>query len=410
MNFEKLPEDELLFCVARKTVNNDLAARITALSSGALDWNYLCEKARQQRLMPLLYQHLNAVCPQNVPAPILNSLKEEFRDNSRQCLYLFSELRKVVRLFAEHGLSSVVFKGQVLAAAVHGDIGLRQAGDIDILIEPGGFSLAKQLLNSAGYKMEPSLTKSQEAAHLRFHCEIQFVTEGGSVVDLHWGLSPKSFPFGLDPGQVMQRAQQVTIQATSLLTFSPEDTILYLCFHGSKHYWSRLEWISSLAEVIRASEPIEWSALVDRAQASHSLRMLRVGLLLAQDLGELDIPGSVFGDPDALKSLRETAEEFKSRLFVREVAVPDAFQMFRYNLRLMDQKRDAVLAFLRSAFVPTISDWQEITLPAPVYPLYYLFRVQRLIRKYLSTKRENVLRTNSSSSELPIVEKPVTSK
>jgi Uncharacterised nucleotidyltransferase len=382
MNSERLPEDELLFCIARKTVNNDLAARMTSLLSDELDWNYLCEKARQQRLMPLLYQHLSSVCPQSVPAPILTSLKDEFRDNSQRCLYLFSELRKVARLFAEQGVPSVVFKGQVLAAAVYGDIGLRQAGDIDILIEPASFGLAKNLLNSAGYKMEPVLTKSQESAHLRFHCEIQFVADAGRVVDLHWRLSPKSFPFALDPNQVMRRAKRVTIQSTSLLTFSPEDMVLYLCFHGSKHYWSRLEWIGSLAEFIRASETIEWSAVVDRSKASYSLRMLRVGLLLAQDFGELHIPDFVFGETDELKSLRETAEEFKSSLFVREFRAPDAFQMFRYNLRLMDRKRDAVLAFLRSTFVPTISDWQEITLPAPLYPLYYLFRIQRLMKKY----------------------------
>src|SRR6202008_750239 len=176
-------------------------------------------------------------------------------------------------------ISSVVFKAPVLAATVYGDMGLRQAGDIDILIDRRNFHVAKQLLNSAGYKMEPVLTKSQESAHLRFHCEIQFIAAGGRVVDLHWGLSPKSFPFDLDPAQVIQRAKPVNMQSTSLLTFSPEDMILYLCFHGSKHYWSRLEWISSLAEFIHANGPVDWSTLVNRAKASHSLRMLRVGLL-----------------------------------------------------------------------------------------------------------------------------------
>lgn len=382
MNFERLPEEELLFCVARKTVNEDVAARITSLLTGELNWNYLREKARQHRLLPLLYQHLTSVCPQSVPAPILNSLKDEFRENSQSCLYLFSELRKVVRLFAEQGVSSVVFKGTVLAAAVYGDIGLRQAGDIDILIERRNFGLAKQLLNSAGYKMEPELTRSQESAHLRFHCEIQFIAAGGRVVDLHWGLSPKSFPFDLDPSQVIQRAKPVSIQSTSLLTFSPEDMILYLCFHGSKHYWSRLEWISSLAEFIRNNEGIEWSEVTTRAKESHSLRMLKVGLLLAHHLSQVDVPKSVFLDAEALEPARRCAAEFRSRLFAQDLSTPSAFQMFRYNLKLMDRKRDAVAGFLRSLLEPTISDWHELTLPRSLYPLYYLFRPFRLLKKY----------------------------
>src|SRR5437763_1568280 len=125
---ETSPENELLFCVARKTLNNDLAARMTSLLNRGLDWSYLCEKARQQGLMPLLYQHLSAVCPQRVPASILNALREEFRNNSQRCLYLFSELRKLLRLFDEQGIRVAVFKGPVLAAAAYGDIGLRQAG------------------------------------------------------------------------------------------------------------------------------------------------------------------------------------------------------------------------------------------------------------------------------------------
>ncbi|MGI9066678.1 MAG: nucleotidyltransferase domain-containing protein [Pyrinomonadaceae bacterium] len=391
-------ENELLVCVARRSLNVDLVARMTALLDGELDWNYLCERATQHRLLPLLYHHLNSICPKRVPSPILDSMREEFVANSKSCLYLFSELRRLLRLFDENGIKAAVFKGPVLAATVYGDIGLRQVGDLDILIDPGAFDLAKQLLKSAGYRMEPALTKSQQSAHLRFHCEIQFVADGGRVVDLHWGLSPKSFPFGLDPDQVMQRAERVSIQSTSLLTFSPADMILYLCFHGSKHYWSRLEWINSLAEFIRATESIEWSALVDRAKASHSLRMLRVGLLLAQDFGELDLPSYVFSEVEETESLRKCAAEFKRKLFARQSQPPSAFKMFRYNWQLMDRKRDAIAGFLRAAFVPTISDWHALTLPGGLYLLYYLFRPFRLLRKYLSGRPGKLLPENLSSA------------
>jgi hypothetical protein len=378
---ETYSENELLFCVARRSLNHDWATRITSLLNGKLDWNYLCEKARQQRLMPLLYHHLNSVDPQSVPIPVLSSMRSEFVENSKRCLYLFTELRKLLRLFDEHGISPVVFKGPVLATVAYGDIGLRQSGDIDILIEPDAFGLAKELLASAGYRMEPSLTKSQESSHLRFHCEIQFVSDDVSVVDLHWGLSPKSFPFALDPQQVLKRSETLTIQGTSLLTFSREDTILYLCYHGSKHYWSRLEWISSLAELIRASGIIEWPEVVARAKKSHALRMLRLGLMLAEDLGQLELPAFIFPIGEETASLRKCADEFKARMFA-ESQPPGAFRMFRYNLQLMDRKRDAVAGFLRSILVPTIADWRAISLPALLHPLYYGFRPIRLLSKY----------------------------
>jgi hypothetical protein len=206
------PENALLVCIARRSLNDSLVARVTALMAGEVDWTSLCARARQHRLLPLLYYHLNSICPQSVPTAVLDSMRTEFITNSKSCLYLFSELRKLLRLFEKQGIKAVVFKGPVLAAAAYGDIGLRQVGDLDILIKQSDFGLAKQLLTAAGYKMEPLLTESQEISHLRFHCEIQFISDSANVVDLHWGLSPKSFSFALDARQVLGRSETITIQ------------------------------------------------------------------------------------------------------------------------------------------------------------------------------------------------------
>jgi Uncharacterised nucleotidyltransferase len=375
------PENELLVCAARRSLNDDLAARMTALVGGELDWNYLRDQATQQGMMPLLYRHLNSVCPQSVPSAILNSMKEEFIANSQTCLYLFGELRKLLRLLDQNGITAVAFKGPVLSEAVYGDIALRQAGDLDILIEPGAFRRAKDLLSSAGYGLHPPLTESQQASHLRSHCEIQFLSNGLSVVDLHWGLSPKSFHFALDPKHVIDRSKTISIQGTSLLTFSNEDTILYLCFHGSKHFWSRLEWISSLAEFIRSNEDIDWPIVITRANRARGRHMLTLGLMLARELGDVDVADSVLSSED-FDSLREYTAEIQRGLFAREPGPPGALEVFRCNLRIMDRKGDAITSLLRSIFVPTISDWQSLTLPAALYPLYYLFRPLRLLKKY----------------------------
>jgi len=376
------PENELLVCAARRSLDDDRAKRMTTLVDGELDWKYLRDKATQQGMMPLLYRHLNAVCPQSVPASILNSMREEFISNSQTCLHLFGELRKLLRFLGQNGLTAVAFKGPVLSAAAYGAIALRQAGDLDILIEPGAFSRAKELLGSAGYRLHPPLTESQLASQLNSHCEIEFRSAGLSVVDLHWGLSPKSFHFGLDAEGVIERSKTICIQGTSLLTFSNEDSILYLCFHGSKHYWSRLEWISSLAEFIRANPAIDWSIVIARANESRGRHMLTLGLILAREVGDVDVPDSVSSSHEEFDSLRKYAAEIQRGLFAREPGPLGSLEMFRCNLRIMDRKRDAITSFLRSIFVPTISDWEALTLPAALSPLYYLFRPLRLLKKY----------------------------
>lgn len=376
------PENELLVCAARRSLDDDRAKRMTVLVDGGLDWKYLRDKATQQGMMPLLYRHLNVVCPQSVPAPILNSMREDFIANSQTCLHLFGELRKLLRFLDHNGVTAVAFKGPVLSAAVYGAIALRQAGDLDILIEPGAFSRTKELLGAAGYRLYPPLTQSQLASQLSSHCEIEFQSGGLSVVDLHWGLSPKSFYFGLDPEDVIERAKTVYLQGTSLLTFSNEDSILYLCYHGSKHYWSRLEWIGSLAELIRSIKDIDWRLVIARANEARGRHMLMLGLMLAQQLGDVDVPDTVFSSRAELDSLRKYAAEIQRGLFAREPGPLGNLEIFRSNLRIMDRKRDAVTSLFRSTFVPTISDWQALTLPAALYPFYYLFRPLRLLKKY----------------------------
>ena len=381
-------EDELLVCVARRSLNERLVARMKSLIKRGVDWDLLRTAAANHGMLPLLYRHLNAACPESVPPEVMDRLREESLTNSQKCLHLFSELKRLLKLFEQNGVTAVPFKGPVLSIAVYGDLALRPAGDLDILIPASKFKVARDLLTSAGYQPVSPLTESQQEAQLRSHCELLFHANDTSLVDLHWGLSPKTFPFGLDVQEVMNRCESSIIQGTSMRTFSREDTVLYLCYHGSKHYWSRLEWISSLAEFVRSNPRIDWPTVISRAKGSHGRRMLALGLLLAQDLGDVELPELTFLSRKEIDFIRKCAAEFEARLFAGGTGWPAQIEMFRYNLKIMDRKRDAIVGLLRSMLIPTISDWQAVALPDPLYPLYYALRPLRLLGKYSGLSRE----------------------
>src|SRR6185436_19180522 len=172
--------------------------------------------------------------------------------------------------------------GPVLAELAYGENSLRQAGDVDVLIEVENFQRAKELLESLGYEMVPALTSSQQKAHLNFHCEIQFVRDNWfTVIDLHWSLAPRAFPFELKTEDAFARSREASLGGQPFRTLAVEDLILFQCMHGAKHYWTRLEWITSLAEIIRSETDIDWTQLISRARATNSLKMLALGLNLA---------------------------------------------------------------------------------------------------------------------------------
>ena len=139
-------------------------------------------------------------------------------------LHLIGKQLRVYKLFKENGIPVALFKGPLLAQMAYGEISLRQAGDIDILINRQHFDPAQLLLESLGYEMYPRADAAQLASHLSNHCEIQFMRdEWFTVVDLHWDLAPRSFVFKVKADEVMSRLQSVSLAGTMVETFGAED-------------------------------------------------------------------------------------------------------------------------------------------------------------------------------------------
>src|ERR1044072_8045453 len=364
-------ENELLLSVARREVAPPVVQQ--------MDWEYVLTTARAHGLLPLLQKHLTRTA---VPGHVLSRLKQEAVANSQTMLHLVGKELRIYKLFQEHGIQVAIFKGALLAQMAYGEMSLRQAGDIDLLIRRPDFATARLLLESLGYEMSPRLTHAQLASHLSNNCEIQFMRdEWFTVVDLHWDLAPRSFVFGLKANEVMSRLQSVSLAGTTVRTFGAEDLVLYQSMHGAKHLWRRLEWISCLAETLRATTTINWDTTVDRATKARATRILALGMRLVEEFSDEEVPSEVFAAVDADKTMQRMATQIRAQLFTT-FGPAESTETNLYNLRIMDRKRDALVSVLRSIFVPTVPDWQSLALPASLHSLYYVYRPLRLSKVY----------------------------
>jgi len=371
-------ENELILRGARRS-------ELRSLLKQELNWDYLFATAQAHGLLPLLHKDLTSVGGDLVPGHFLSRLKRESVANSQNVLHLVGKQLRVYKLFKENSIPVALFKGPLLAQMAYGEISLRQAGDIDLLIERQHFDRARCLLESLGYEMFPRLTLAQLASHLSNHCEIQFMRdEWFTVVDLHWELAPRSFVFKVKAEEVMSRLQSVSLAGTMVETFSAEDLVLYQAMHGAKHLWRRLEWISSLAESVRASDALDWDTVVERAAQARATRMLGLGLRLVEESSDAHIPSHVLPTVDSDRAMQQMARRIRAQLFTTYGAA-DSTETNLYNLRVMDRKRDALLSALRAIFVPTLPDWQALALPAPMHSLYYAYRPLRLSKIYSAT-------------------------
>jgi Uncharacterised nucleotidyltransferase len=375
-------EHELLLCIARRDSDDRRHGDLRRLLSAPLDWTYLISTARTHGLIPLLYRHLATVV-NDVPPAHFAAVKQESIENCQSVLTLMGRLTEVLQLFNQRDLPVLVFKGPILAEVAYGENSLRQAGDVDVLIEVENFQRAKELLESLGYEMVPALTSSQQKAHLSFHCEIQFMRDNWfTVMDLHWSLAPRTFPFELKTEDVFARSRETSVGGQRFRTFGMEDLILFQCMHGAKHYWSRLEWITSLAEIIRSEKDLDWVQLITRARATNSLKMLALGLNLAGKLGDVKIPSDVC---DEIAFMRPLADETLATIFNERELEYSSVRAMKKNFRILDRKRDVFASMFRVVFVPTLSDWQGLSLSPALQPLYYCYRPFRLLKTYAAS-------------------------
>src|SRR5262245_4259142 len=237
------PEHALLRCIARRELGSEHTISLSQLVKGKPDWNYLLRTASDHGLVPLLHKHLNRQVRDLVPPAVQARMKQESVENSQTVLRLTGRLLEIHKTFEENGISVASFKGALLSQLAYGEIGLRQAGDIDILVARDQVEAARGALTSIGYQMSRALTAAQFSSHARFHCEMTFTRDDQqTIVDLHWGLAPRSFVFKLEAHEVLLRRETVSLAGTQVDTFAAEDLVLYLAMHGAKHLWQSLEW------------------------------------------------------------------------------------------------------------------------------------------------------------------------
>ena len=162
---------------------------------------------------------------------------------------------------------------------------------------------------------------------------------------------------------------------------APADLLLFLCAHGAKHLWQRLEWIADVAELVRRSQ-LDYDGLAARARAAGGGRVLRLGLFLAWDLLDAPLPAPLARSLAIDRSVTALGETVRERLFADSPSAPSGFELLRFHTRARERLRDRVRGAVRAVATPGVSDWALVRLPDSLYPLYYVVRPFRLAGKY----------------------------
>jgi len=376
------PEDQILVCVARRTLDGATVANLRQLLRQDLDWNYLLLSAQRHRLVPSLHHHLINQCRDAVPAQVSSRLEQLHYENTRSNLLLTGELLKLIDLLEAHGLGAVPFKGPTLALLAYGDVGRREFGDLDILVRKQDVSAVIEILAHQGFTPRPELTVADQAATFRFDCSHNFANEKDVWVDVHWDFVGPSASIRVETEKLWDRLEPISVNSRELQTLSVEDLLLILCVHGFTHFWEKLGWIGDVAALIESQEKIDWTRIIDNADIMGSQRLLSLGLYLASDLLGAQVPTEVLRKAPADATVLALAEQVQHGLFTVRTGSPGILNEVRLHLAMKEKKRDKLTSCIRLLATPKVDDWKLLPLPSSLFFFYYALRPLRLAGKY----------------------------
>jgi hypothetical protein len=342
-------EQKLLIALLRHISESE----VKSFSLEDVDWQSLLQAADEHRVIPLINRNLRPFA-EKLPSQVYAELQIRAERCSMQNLKLSGQLISLAKLFKENDIEFISYKGAALARLAYDDLSLRQFGDLDFLIHKKDFPKVKKAILENGGKPAWNLSVRQEKAVLKYYYEFPFLFGKNPpvLVEIHWAFMESFFGFDYEKEEVFSRTQNVFVHEKEIPTLSNEDLLIVLCVHGSKHFWKRLSWICDVGKLVEAQR-IEWDVVIEAAEKNGCLRMLALGLLLAKDFLQIDLPERIRLLIKGDKEIASLAEELKKRIFDERFSAEAA----RPNLHLkMRERRRDKFAYSRRLFTTKLVD------------------------------------------------------
>ena len=368
------PDAEWAFlCAAVSGENSD---RLRFLSA-RVRWRVLFDLAERHGVQPLVYQGLSR-SEALIPAPEMRILAQLYQTNVHKAMLLARALIHLVDHLASKGIEVLSYKGVALAESLYGDMALRQAGDIDLLIHPHDLAPVQKAVRELGYVPHSSLSAAQQRASLKSGYEYVFDSQAGqNLLEVQWAILPRFYAIDLSQEDLFRRAVSLKVAGSPMRTPSTEDLFLILSVHAAKHVWGRLIWLCDLARIM-ALPQLDWAWIAEQATKLGIVRILRVSLLLTSHLLHVDIPAAADLKVGTGPEAESLANEIEGHITAATEFNVESVAYFRLMMRLREDRRDRMRFLSRLILTPGPGEWAALRLPDALFPLYRLVRLWRL--------------------------------
>src|SRR5712664_1280188 len=285
---------------------------------------------------------------------------------------------RLLEHFASLGIEVLVTKGPVLSVRCYGDPGMRQYGDIDLIVRDKDIQRSTEAMIALGYTPKVPVTAIQAK---KSPGEYVFRKPNAHVlIEFHTERTFRYHPRPLQIENLFQRRVFVTVDGRDVPALSLEDELILICVHGAKHFWERLMWIADVAALISPGHAPDWDRVVAVAREVGAERILRLGLRLASDVLGADLPVHLEPFKRSDGAVSRLAAQITSRLASPEPRDIGILQRAAFRVRMRGGLLPGAAYLFRLLLSPTEEDWtagKEGNRPALLDAISRPFRLAR---------------------------------
>jgi len=240
------PSFQLLLLLSRLSLSEEQIQIVSELLPCINDWEGFTRQASDRFVLPIVHGHLCKYWKAQVPKPCLDIMKFHAMRALQYNLNVAAEFKGVVRdVLLPLGVAHLCFKGPTLAFQYYNEPAQRICRDVDILVPKDDLPRILQYALSKGYKPHDpkKLTNSDESLNFvaRYQKVVTLISPRNVAVEFHTKIDNTATVY--DASQMLEKRQPVTVNNVDTWVMPFDELFVYLCWHHTKHYWSRLHWL-----------------------------------------------------------------------------------------------------------------------------------------------------------------------
>jgi len=340
------------------------------------DWTRVVQMALDHGTAGLLCRRLLDAGSGTVPDDLVPAMQAYVDHCAVEHADAVAELLQVLDALAAAGVPAIPFKGPALAWQAYGDPALRFCRDLDILIPAHEVEATFAVLARLGFVSQyPRLSAAHREAYHRYNGHDCLTAPGRRrSVEPHWAIAPRTLGATLDTAGLFARAMTVPLGGRDIAALSIEDALLVAAVHGSKEEWSRLIWAADIAALLHRHSGLDAEAVLSRAAASGTKRMLLIGIALAVDLLHAPCSPAFLAALAADPASRHLAKQAAALLWQRRDA-PSVFAFSTFRWRMRERLRDRLRYAAGTLLTARVKHLEAVNLPRSLHWLYPFVRL-----------------------------------